>query len=494
MDKRGLSDLGGEIKDIVQNAVNTRDFHQLNRDIGNTVNGALDEVRNALGVNHRPNQRPNYGPNQRPNYGPNQGPNQGPNYGPNQGPNQGQNQGPNYGSNDGQNQGQNQGQNWRENRRENRRAYQWENRTSNQGDGRNWNRQPNTQTRSNNPSDIKKQVQKQYVTGSNVAIPYNPVGRISGTLLTIFGNIGIGTIGMAVLILSVIGSLTNKNELFGTIVLALLPFLGGSMFMAAKGKRIRGRVKRFQRYLGLLHGRSYCLIKELSAHIGQSGKFIVKDLRKMITIGMFPEGHIDEQQTCLMLNRESYEQYLKTLENMRTRNLQEQVKPENVKREAQSPQTDNSVGKEIRKAIEEGRSYIRQIKEANEVIPGEEISKKLYRLEEVTSRIFNYVENHPEQLPEIQKFMEYYLPTTLKLLNAYKEFDNQCVQGDNISTAKNEIEKTLDTINLAFENLFDSLFEDAAMDISTDISVLETMLAQEGLTEKDFNSNRTMGG
>jgi len=456
MDKRGLSDLGGEIKDIVQNAVNTRDFHQLNRDIGNTVNGALDEVRKALGSNHGPNRGSNYGPNQGSNYGPNQGSN----YGPNQGTNRGENRG----------------------------ANQWENRDSRR-DARHWNRQPNPQTRSNNPPEEKNQLKKQYVQGSNLSIPYNPVGRISGTLLTIFGNIGIGTIGIAVLVLSLIGSLSDKNALFGTIVLGLLPFLGGSMFMAAKGKRIRGRVKRFQRYLGLLHGRSYCLIKDLSANIGQSGKYIVKDLRKMITIGMFPEGHIDEQQTCLMLNRESYEQYLKTLENMRTQNLQNQDKSGSENRAEQSPKTDNSEGKELRNEIEEGRAYIRQIKEANDIIPGEEISKKLYRLEEVTSRIFNYVEIHPEQLSEIQKFMQYYLPTTLKLLNAYKEFDNQSVQGDNISTAKKEIQNTLDTINLAFEKLFDSLFEDAAMDISTDISVLETMLAQEGLTEKDFNSN-----
>lgn len=427
MDKKGLTNLGDEIKDIVQNAVNTRDFHQLNRDIGNTINGALDEVRKALGPNQRPNQGSNQAPNQRTNQG------------------------------------------------------------SNQGDGRQWNRRPNPQNRRNNPPVVNNQVQKQYVPVSDVSIPCNPVGRISGTLLTIFGNIGIGVLGFAILLLIMIGSLTGRNELFATIVLGLLPFLGGSMFMVVKGKRVRGRVKRFQRYLGLLHGRSYCLIKEFSAHLGQSGKYIVKDLRRMIAMGMFPEGHIDEQQTCLMLNRESYEQYLKTLESLRTRNLQEREKPENNKTSEQSPEMNHSMGTEIRKAVEEGQAYIRQIKEANESITGEEISKKLDRLEEVTSKIFNYVENHPGQLSEIQKFMQYYLPTTLKLLNAYKEFDNQSVQGDNISTAKKEIENTLDTINLAFENLFDSLFEDVAMDISTDISVLETMFAQEGLTVKDFN-------
>ena len=455
MDKKGLTNLGDEIKDIVQNAVSTRDFHQLNRDIGNTINGALDEVRNALGTSQRTNQESNQRTYQGTNQRPNQRPDQRTDQGTNQGTYQGTNQRPNQ--------------------------------ESNQRDGRQWNRRPNPQAWRNNPSVINNQLNKRNVPMSNVSILYNPVGRISGTLLTIFGNIGIGVLGLSILILIMIGSLTGRNELFATIVLGLLPFLGGSMFMVLKGKRIRGRVKRFQRYLGLLHGRSYCLIKEFSAHLGQNGKFVVKDLRKMIAIGMFPEGHIDEQQTCLMLNRESYEQYLKTLESLRSRNLQERERPENQERSQESPDTNHSMGSEIRKAVEEGQAYIRQIKEANEAITGEEISKKLDRLEEVTSKIFNYVENHPGQLQEIQKFMQYYLPTTLKLLNAYKVFDLQSVQGDNISTSKKEIENTLDTINLAFENLFDSLFEDVAMDISTDISVLETMFAQEGLTVKDFN-------
>ncbi len=90
--------------------------------------------------------------------------------------------------------------------------------------------------------------------------------------------------------------------------------------------------------------------------------------------------------------------------------------------------------------------------------------------------------------------MNYYLPTTLKLVNAYKDFDKESIQGENITSAKNEIDLTLDTINQAFEKLYDSFFLNAVMDISTDISVLETLLAQEGLTQKDFKSNQTMGG
>ena len=79
--------------------------------------------------------------------------------------------------------------------------------------------------------------------------------------------------------------------------------------------------------------------------------------------------------------------------------------------------------------------------------------------------------------------MEYYLPMTVKLLNAYAEMDAQTVQGENILASKREIEETLDTLNRAYEKLLDELFENMALDVSSDISVLNTLLAQEGLTE-----------
>ena len=142
---------------------------------------------------------------------------------------------------------------------------------------------------------------------------------------------------------------------------------------------------------------------------------------------------------------------------------------------------------EIIAVMEEGEKYLKSIREANDALPGVEISNKLYRLEEIAAKIFNYVEQHPNKLPDIRRFMNYYLPTSLKLVKAYREFDEQPVQGENLTAIKQEILETLDTINLAYENLLDRLFEDNTLDIATDISALETMLAQEGLTGDNFN-------
>ena len=105
------------------------------------------------------------------------------------------------------------------------------------------------------------------------------------------------------------------------------------------------------------------------------------------------------------------------------------------------------------------------------------------------AEIFKYIEKNPNKLSDVSKFTNHYLPITLKLVTSYKELNEQLVQGENIKTAKNEIEKSINLINTAFENLLDDMFEDVVLDISSDISVLETLFKQEGLTKNDFEKD-----
>lgn len=118
------------------------------------------------------------------------------------------------------------------------------------------------------------------------------------------------------------------------------------------------------------------------------------------------------------------------------------------------------------------------------------MSAKLDTMVSLVRRILDRLKEQPDQLPRLRKFNKYYMPTTLKLVKAYEDLDQQPVDGENIRKSKEEIEKTIDTINIAYEKLLDSLFQDSAIDISSDISVLESMLAQEGLTEDKFTTTR----
>ena len=119
-------------------------------------------------------------------------------------------------------------------------------------------------------------------------------------------------------------------------------------------------------------------------------------------------------------------------------------------------------------------------------LPGEEITRKLSRLETIITRIFQEVEKQPELASYLRRFMNYYLPTTRKLVDAYREIELDSFRTEQNEKTKKEIEDTLDTINQAFEKLLNSFFEERAMDISSDISVLHSMLAQEGLTQGAF--------
>ena len=101
---------------------------------------------------------------------------------------------------------------------------------------------------------------------------------------------------------------------------------------------------------------------------------------------------------------------------------------------------------------------------------------------------FAQAKQNPDKLPQMRKFMDYYLPTALKLLKTYAELDAQGVEGENIRESKQRIEQVMDTLVTAFEAQLDRLFEDDALDVSTDIDVMENMLRADGLTGNTGNS------
>lgn len=303
---------------------------------------------------------------------------------------------------------------------------------------------------------------------------------VPSTLMIVFGSIGTGLTGLMMLagaaIEAYLGNVTIMGAIGAVLSVPLIVFL--TLIFAGISKK--KRLKRFRLYQNVLNGRTYCTIRELAAASGLKQEFLVKDLRKMIHAGIFAEGYLDRQETCLMTDYKTYDQYLQTMKYAEQQ--KEEEKRENEK------WANRQGGEELRQTIEEGKDYIRTIKAANDALPEAEISDKLDQLELVTTKIFNYVEQHPEKLPEIRKFMCYYMPITLKLVNAYQKFDSHGVNATEVEATKLEIKGTLDTINKAYENLLRKLMKADILDVTSDISALETILAQEGLTGDHFTS------
>jgi 5-bromo-4-chloroindolyl phosphate hydrolysis protein len=200
----------------------------------------------------------------------------------------------------------------------------------------------------------------------------------------------------------------------------------------------------------------------------------------MIRTGWFKQGYIDSHGTSLMVTESVYQDYQKMVLQIEEKKAHEEA--ELMRRDASMLEPD------IQGIVLAGEEYVDKIRSSNVKTTCPEIAGKISRIEMLLERIFSKVREEPEAATDTRRLMDYYLPTTVKLIEAYQELDNQPIQGENIRASKREIESTLDTLNVAFEKMLDSMFQRTAIDVSADISVLNTLLAQEGLTKGGFEN------
>ena len=386
-----------------------------------------------------------------------------------------------------------------------------------------------TQARQEAADRIRSNMEKTHRTNdaehaqkeSKALVPVKAPGRISGTVMKWVGYSCSGMFGLSLAILGVVGAATGVSLAVPVSILSVL--FAGSLGVGIGGKKRLELAQRFRKYVSVLGNRTYCMVEELADSVGESSKFVRKDLKKMIRQGFFPQGYLDQRETCLITDKQTYQQYQDAQQSYEARKKAAQQSKDPGRQDGDGQHFETAFDSESRggsenaaakrsgtnqngaasehfadsdiradldpkcaELIAQGRSYIRHIHECNDRIPDEAMSEKLARLELVVTRIFTEAERNPEVVDDLKKMMSYYLPTTKKLLDAYCNLNEQPVGGQNIDTMKKEIEETLDTLNSAFEKLLDDLFEEQAWDISSDISVLNTMLAQEGLTGNRF--------
>ena len=156
----------------------------------------------------------------------------------------------------------------------------------------------------------------------------------------------------------------------------------------------------------------------------------------------------------------------------------------------------NSGDAEVDRQIKEGREDMRRLREANAALPDPTITAQLDRMDHAASKIFEVLEKNPRQALNVRKFMNYYLPTTVKLLEQYRTLTATGIDSENIGKSKAAVESSMGMIADAFEKQLDNLYGDTTLDITSDVQVLETMMANEGLTETaaTMSSLRATGG
>ena len=280
--------------------------------------------------------------------------------------------------------------------------------------------------------------------------------KSNATILKWVGGL-LGVCGLFA-IQSPIGALFWSGDWFGLwfedFMMALTFLLGGGA-MAWSGVEMDRALRRYAKYLSVMGDRSTVTLYELASTLGYTERRVERDLQKMIDRGYFGgRAYLNVETGRLFRSGEAREE------------LERQQAEQRAKQAA--------------KTAEEGySSVLARLRRANDLIEDEVLSAKIDRLESVTARILRAVEEDPKKKENMDTFFGFYLPTTQKLLDSYAEFEDAGIEGENLRQAKQRIEDTMDSIIRGFEHQLDQLYKADAMDVDSDIRVMETMLKRD---------------
>ncbi len=317
---------------------------------------------------------------------------------------------------------------------------------------------------------------KQFKRGKNEAQQFNKIG--------------------ASLLAAGLGMIAFSLVSFGLPV----AFAGGVVLWY--GKRAAEREKRYRKYMAIIADRDYMPIREIARTAAVPVDQVKAELQNMIDLGYFgTSAYIDARELRIVIDNCAAEesQYRKQpiyvepeVEWAYEYQAEAAHREEEMRREQEAKQKEQAkAGQKDDFGSDEFGQWIRSIREVNDRIDDQVISDKIDRIETLTRRIFEMVRTRPEKEGQIRKFMNYYLPTTLKLLDSYALLEAQGIEGENISAAKQKIEGIMDTLIQGFEKQLDLLFSAQAMDINSDIQVLENMMAADGLKENEFKLKKS---
>ena len=237
-------------------------------------------------------------------------------------------------------------------------------------------------------------------------------------------------------------------------------FFAGGVAMLIAGQRMKRRSARVARYLAVMGERGYISMEELCTVTGKSRKKVEGDLEFMVEKGLLGAGaYLDSGRGIFFRSANAFADY-----------ANETAKKENV-----TP----------KEANEGYAGALRAIRSANDRIADPVLSEKIDHLETVAGKIFREVEQHPEKQQQAATFLNYYLPTTLKLLDSYAKFEEAGIEGENLSRAQERIEETMDALIKGFDKQLDDLYRNEAMDIDSDIRVMENMLRRDTASVED---------
>ena len=312
----------------------------------------------------------------------------------------------------------------------------------------------------------------------------------SGVVMAAAGGAGTVFFGVPALVSALAPAVAGNPEVAVTAILGILTAGFATLLgFGIRNLRRASKLKALQRAVGQREAVGF---DDLAARMQVSPKAALAASRTLIKGGYLPEGRIDDENTTLMVTENAYHQYRQFQQSQR-QTLAEREAAEAARaaeaaaRAAREQDISERLTPEQRAFVARGRDYVRQMDELNAAIDDAAVSERITAIQDVVGRILARAEEEPAVIAGLDRLTAYYLPTTVKLLDAYDRLEEEPIQGENISSSRSEIEHTLEVLHSAFEKLFDDTYQDLSLDVSADISVLHAMLAQEGLTEGPFD-------
>ena len=237
------------------------------------------------------------------------------------------------------------------------------------------------------------------------------------------------------------------------------------IIMLICAQRFREGQRRRSKIAAIVGNADHMHISEIAEALPASRNKTEKYLQQCIDAGVFGDtAYLDMRSDCLVVRGPA----------------------PMSKKEQEDMEAARRAEEEAEQNLDEYSKILKEIRDLNDRIPGEEFSAKIDRLEDLTAKIFKLVQEQPEKQKKLRKFLKYYLPTSLKLLRSYEQLDSQGIEGKNISESKRQIEETMDTMITAFEKQLDNLFTSESMDISADIAAMQNLMRADGLIENEL--------
>ena len=301
------------------------------------------------------------------------------------------------------------------------------------------------------------------------------------------GAVGVGCAALCVLFACVGLNQLAENAFFvyslGSAVTLAADVAQYGLLSLAFGKlsklgfRLFERVKHFRLYRDIINLQEACPLADIARASGRSAAAVEKDLKELVRRGYFPFGFVDDETGCFWANNAVWR--LKNPQRAKEQDERARTKPRRRKKKAQAapavpPQSAFAA---------QGESFLRELDTQIKEIDDEEIAQSARGIREKAQDIFEWVRSHPDAQDDVRRFCDYYMPTTLRLLQVYNEVEPHTASSEAAASVRTEVRGVLAPVNDAFANLLDSLLQDAALDVSAEADALKAVLSQEGLVE-----------